>query len=151
MSNQAFTSFPGDDCVDPTIQSIGSRAALKARSNHGITRRQTIDLTPGYVTTDDFGSNGDDTPHSKIPFFVQPTYIAANASFPASVGPDQAVDVVFLDFIAPNVLAALASVGANYTRADVRSYLPTSFTSNQYLPEYAKIAWQANVPNCPVG
>ena len=46
---------------------------------------------------------------------------------------------------------ALKSVGGSYTSADVSYYLPETFTTNSYLPAYAKIAWQANVPNCPVG
>ena len=61
------------------------------------------------------------------------------------------VDLVFLDYIATDVLAALKSAGASYTAADVSYYLPKSFTTNSYLPAYAKIAWQAGVPNCPVG
>lgn len=38
------------------------------------------------------------------------------------------------------------------TSTSVQQYLPVSFTTNSYLPAYAKIApaWQANVPNCPI-
>lgn len=50
-----------------------------------------------------------------------------------------------------DVLPALQSLGAKYTIKDVSYYLPKTFTTNSYLPAYAKIAWQANVPNCPVG
>ncbi|KAI9873361.1 MAG: hypothetical protein M1830_000502 [Pleopsidium flavum] len=146
-----FTALTADGCVDPTIGSIASHDSLKARSNHGITRRQTSKITPGYVTQDDFGSDGDDTPHSKIPNFRQPQYIQANASFPADKTVPKSVDLVFLDYIAPDVLSALKGIGASYTTADVSYYLPESFTTNSYLPAYAKVAWQANVPNCPVG
>lgn len=146
-----FAPLTGDGCVDPTIGSVSSHASLKARSNHGVIRRQSSKLTPGYTTTDDFGSDGDDTPHSKIPYYSQPQYIQANASFPADKSTPKSVDLIFLDYIATNVLSALKSVGPSYTKADVSYYLPESFTTNSYLPAYAKLAWQANVPSCPVG
>ena len=64
----------------------------------------------------------------------------------------QTVDLIFLDFIGiPNVIPALNKVGANYTAADIQQYLPPAFDTNAYLPAYAKQAWQANVPNCPIG
>jgi len=63
------------------------------------------------------------------------------------------VDLIFLDFIAEDVVDALTAAGANYTEADVSYYLPETFTTNSYLPVYAKQApdWQRDVPNCPVG
>ncbi len=148
-----FPALTVDGCVDPTIGSIASHDSLKARSDHGITRRQTSKITPGYVTIDDFSSNGggDDTQHSKIPNYPQPQYIQANASFPADKSAPKSVDLIFLDYIAPDVLSALKGISAPYTTADVSYYLPQSFTTNSYLPAYAKVAWQANVPNCPVG
>jgi hypothetical protein len=33
----------------------------------------------------------------------------------------------------------------------VAYYVDKKFTTNSYLPAYAKVAWQKNVPNCPVG
>ena len=136
-----------DTCRDPPI----SHDHLAARSYAGgrLQRRQQA-VTPGYVTTDDFGTDGDDTVHSRIPSFPQPNYIQANASFPASGAP-AAVDVIFLDFIEPDVIAALGKAGVQRSNADASYYLPKSFTTNSYLPVYAKLAWQANVPNCPVG
>ena len=101
--------------------------------------------------TDDFGTDGDDTIHSKIADYPQPNDLQANASFPSDGSEPETVDLIFLDFIASYVIPALNSVGASYTTADVSYYLPKTFTTNSYLPAYAKIAWQANVPNCPVG
>lgn len=100
---------------------------------------------------DDFGTDGDDTIHSSIPFYSQPEYFQANASLPTDGSEPTAIDLIFLDFIAVDVLAALKSAGATYTTADVAYYLPKIFTTNSYLPAYAKLAWQANVPNCPIG
>jgi len=136
-SDNEFATFPRDSCVDPLIANIASHGPLQSRSNNGIIRRQTSKLTPGYVTTDDFGvGTGDDTIHSKIPNYPQPQYVQAN---------------IFLDYIAKDVLSALKSVGASYTTADVSYYLPRTFTTNSYLPAYAKIAWQANITHCPAG
>ena len=101
---------------------------------------------------DDFGTDGDDTPHLKIPNYPQPNDIQGKASFPADGSDPKTVDLVFLDFIAQGyVVPALQSLGAKYTVKDVQEYLPVTFTTNSYLPAYAKLAWQKGVPNCPVG
>ncbi|KAI9833214.1 MAG: hypothetical protein M1826_000127 [Phylliscum demangeonii] len=139
-----------DTCRDPPIRHrpLVARAPAAARvlAPGRVIRRQASPLTPGYVTTDDFGTDGDDTSHRAIPAFRQPEYLQANASLPAA-----AVDLIFLDYVAADVLAALATVGGTYTTLDVLQYLSRTFTTNSYLPAYAKIAWQQNVPNCPVG
>lgn len=118
-------------------------------------RRQSTTLTPGYTTSDDFGTDGDDTPHSKIPYYSYPNFFQSNGSLPASgnLSSDTTVDLIFLDYIADSVVAVLNGLGLNFTDSDVTYYLPETFTTNSYLPAYAKIAptWQANVPNCPVG
>lgn len=62
------------------------------------------------------------------------------------------VDLVFLNFVTEKfLLPALKSLGTKYTKKDVQNYLPTTFTTNDYLPEYAKLKWQAGLPNCTVG
>ena len=62
------------------------------------------------------------------------------------------MDLVFLDFIgADYVIPALNKAGGSYTEDDIQLYLPKEFDSNAYLPAYAQKAWQANVPNCPIG
>lgn len=165
-----FTSMTGEVCPEGMVEH--AHDSLKSRSEpmtRGRQRRQTANLTPGYVTkgtslriylvndilmicfADDFGIDGDDTIHSTIPFYPQPDYLQANASFPTSGAKPETVDLIFLDFIASGVVSALRSLGASYTVADTSYYLPETFTTNSYLPAYAKIAWQANVPNCPVG
>ena len=167
----SFTPMTGEVCPEGTAEH--AHDSLKPRSEpmtRGLHRRQTTATTPGYVTkgtsmwcfspnslvlilcvTDDFGTDGDDTIHSKIPFYPQPEYLQANASFPTDGSEPTTVDLIFLDFIVADVLAALKSVGAKEVASDVSYYLPKTFTTNSYLPAYAKIAWQANVPNCPVG
>lgn len=63
------------------------------------------------------------------------------------------VDLIFLDYIEDSVVTVVNGYGGNYSSSEVTYYLPDSFTTNSYLPEYAKMAaaWQANVPDCPVG
>ncbi|KAL9011806.1 MAG: hypothetical protein Q9173_003377, partial [Seirophora scorigena] len=121
--------IPSDACSAP------DNIALRPRSSSPLTdslrTRQLPALFPGYITTDDFGTDGDDTPHSAIPFYRQPNDIQANASFPASGGLPDVVDLVFLDFIAEDyVIPALNSVGGDYSTTDVENYLPEEFTTN---------------------
>lgn len=147
-----FDYFTGaDGCRDESglASSSHSQSDLKARSN---TRRQIPPATifPGYVTTDDFGSDGDDTAHSPIPHFSVPNDLQANASFPTDGSMPDTVDLIFLDFIGPNyVLPALQQLGANYSTNDISYYLPPTFTTNSYLPLYAKQTWSKGP--CTVG
>ncbi|EHK97682.1 hypothetical protein M7I_6567 [Glarea lozoyensis 74030] len=136
-------------CADPIMSQI-SGVTKREPIIQPITRRQTI-VTPGYVTKDDFGTDGDDTVHSKIPSYAQPNYVQGNGSFPTT-GTPATVDVVFLDYFATTVVKVLNAMGGSYTYAnDVSYYLDPSYTTQNYLPDYAKKYWQANVPNCPVG
>jgi len=88
---------PLDSCTDPDFGFLHSEHdhEEELKRNTGITRRQTV-VTPGYVTSDDFGTDGDDTPHSSIPFFEVPNYVGGNASFPddgSLLGDNDPVDV----------------------------------------------------------
>ncbi|KAI1981992.1 hypothetical protein LOZ53_000756 [Ophidiomyces ophidiicola] len=139
-------------CVNPPLpkyNAMQKKSELEQTPRHP--KPMTPKIYPGYITTDDFGTDGDDTPHSKIPYFEAPYNLQGNASFPANGSMPEKVDVVFTDYIASRaVLPALRQLGANYTTADVKPYLPPSFTSNDVLPQYARKAWQANIENCPV-
>ena len=153
-------NFPqkADNCVEEMTTSQHDTLSVKrhAHAHQDMTRglsRRSETLTPGYITSDDFGSDGDDTVHSAIPSYPQPNNIQANASFPTNGSTPEAVDLIFLDFIGSEyVIPALQKIApGKYTAGDISYYLPKSFTTNSYLPAYAKQAWQANVPNCPVG
>jgi hypothetical protein len=135
-------------CQDPpiTYDHLNRRSFASGK----LVRRQHI-VTPGYITTDDFGTDGDDTVHSEIPNFSIPNAIQGNASFPTDGSTPKTVDLVFYDFIQPTILTALNSVGGAFAKSDVQTYMPKNFTSNSVLPTYAKLAWQENVPSCPVG
>ncbi|KAF6804194.1 ser thr protein phosphatase [Colletotrichum musicola] len=140
-----------DSCIDPPV--TNDHFAKRSYVGGRVVRRQAV--TPGYTTTDDFGTDGDDTIHTEIPFYDYPNFFQANGSFPAdgALSDEDKVDLIFLDYVAASVVAVLRSLGANYTSEDVSYYLPKTFTTNSYLPEYAKnsAAWQADMPNCPVG
>jgi hypothetical protein len=136
-------------CADPLMSQI-SDVTKRETNSQRISRRQTI-VTPGYATKDDFGTDGDDTVHSKIPSYTQPNYVQGNGSFPTT-GTPATVDVVFLDYFATTVVKVLNAMGGSYTYAkDVSYYIDPNYTTQNYLPDYAKKYWQANVPNCPVG
>ncbi|PFH55572.1 hypothetical protein XA68_18029 [Ophiocordyceps unilateralis] len=129
----------GDHCTDPTLGYMD-----EMRGSRGIFRRQES-VTPGYVTTDDWGDDGDDTEHSKIPSFTIPNYWEARASFPVNGSEPDRVDVVFVDFIEKRVLDNL---GEGY-RNQVHCYIDCNFTSQDVLRRYTQWAWQANRDNCP--
>ncbi|WPH03211.1 secreted protein [Acrodontium crateriforme] len=142
-------SLPDQDaCVDPPVTEAGSP---NKRSLGRVVRNTKV--TPGYVTSDDFGTDGDDTIHTPIPYYAVPNDYSANASFPADGSMPTRVDFIFLDFIAKDVVNALNKFGTKYTLADVSYYLPLNYTTNTFVTEYAKVApdWQKDVPNCPVG
>ncbi|OIW33827.1 hypothetical protein CONLIGDRAFT_677571 [Coniochaeta ligniaria NRRL 30616] len=143
----ASTPVPRETCADPVVAALSE---IKARGlenePRGVSRRQVVDLDAGYTTTDDFGTDGDDTAHSKIPSYRIPNYFQGVANLPTT-GTPQVADIVFVDFIEPYVLAFL---GANFTSAMVTPYVSENFTSQDYLIPYAKAKWQANVPNCPI-
>jgi hypothetical protein len=138
-----------DGCYDTPYMLADAESRLYSRESESMTRRAAPALTPGYVTSDDFGTDGDDTPHSKIPNYDLPVYVQGNASFPAT-GEHTSVDLVFLDYVESDVLTALSSLGMNYTKSAVTQYLPKSFTTNSYLPLYAQQFWSKG-PVCAVG
>lgn len=142
-----------DICIDPPLMHSFEGMQKRRKPKGRLIRRQSTNPSPGYTTTDDFGTDGDDTIHSRIPYYSQPNDLQANASFPTDGSMPETVDLVFLDFIASYIIDALnqPDVGGDYTEDEVIYYMDKSFTTNSYLPAYAKIAWQANVPDCPVG
>ncbi|KFG82166.1 putative calcineurin-like phosphoesterase [Metarhizium anisopliae] len=139
----ASTRIPSDECTNPTLGHISRRDMREPR---GIVRRQDA-VVPGYTTEDDWGADGDDTQHSDIPSFSIPGYWEARASFPKDGSSPDKVDLIFFDFIQSHVLADL---GAGFTADMVHCYINCTFTSQDIMLPYAKLAWQENVDNCPI-
>ena len=93
-------------------------------------------LLPGYTTVDDAGSDGDDTPHLAIKFYRVPNCIESRIGFTSCTTEDDptaaiqdgcedpnTVDLVFLDFIQPYILAALKFLGSDYDVGDTKTYM----------------------------
>lgn len=75
-------------------------------------------LSKGYVTHDDFGSSGDDTPHKPVINFPIPNVVQ---SVELNSSDDESdVEVVFYAFIATNVESALEELG--YEQVTVSPY-----------------------------
>ncbi|EMD66531.1 hypothetical protein COCSADRAFT_84636 [Bipolaris sorokiniana ND90Pr] len=142
-----------DTCIDPPLTHNYEGRTRRSKQGGRLIRRQSTSPTPGYTTNDDFGTDGDDTVHLPIPNYPQPNDLQANASFPLDGSIPRIVDLIFLDFIADYIVDALnqPQVGGNFSLDQVEYYIDETFTTNSYLPAYAKAAWQKNVPNCPVG
>jgi hypothetical protein len=137
-----------DECDNPSPHN--ATGLLKTKTLFGRVL-ETDTSTPGYVTCDDLGSDGDDTPHSPIPEYAQPAHVQATAGFPSDGEPDK-VDMIFSDFLAGRIVTALNSYNpvTNYATDDARLYLPANFTTNSFIPRYASMAWQDNINNCKI-
>ncbi|KAF4338703.1 5^ nucleotidase [Fusarium beomiforme] len=100
------------------------------------------DLTTGYTTNDDIGTDGDDTVHEPIKFYEQPNCVQAEINMPKN-GDPETVDFVFLDFIQPWIIPALKFAGAgDYSDADVQRYIDGTFT--YHMAQWISKNWQGD-------
>ena len=107
-------------------------------------------LTPGYTTKDDAGTDGDDTLHAPITFFKVPNCVESRVGMPETfhVGDDgdedsQKVDLVYLQFIEPWMVLALRFLGAEYTAEDVKPYMEgKGFT--EMIREWVEENWEGD-------
>ena len=85
-------------------------------------------LIPGYTTTDDAGNDGDDTIHSPFVEYKIPLCFEARVNTTAQHVQEATeqvvdkVDLVFVSFIEPWLLAALTFLGGDYSSKDVFEY-----------------------------
>lgn len=85
-------------------------------------------LKKGYVTSDQFGCDGDDVLHNSIPFYQSPNVIQTYQELSSSNGATNKdkVDVVFYSFIKPYILEAINKLNTFddkiYTSSDVSFY-----------------------------
>jgi hypothetical protein len=75
---------------------------------------------PGYTTSDDAGTDGDDTVHSPIQFYNVPNCIQASVDFDSEE--PETVDLMYNAFIEKWVLLALDYLGARYGLEDTQAY-----------------------------
>lgn len=85
------------------------------------------ELTAGYTTKDDFGTEGDDTVHKAVPSYHVDNCVQSEINFPEEGEPD-AVDLVFIDFIQPWVIPALQMAGGDFDSDDVKLYMEGTMT-----------------------
>jgi hypothetical protein len=76
-----------DGCYDTPYMLADAESRLYSREVESKTRRAAPALTHGYVTSDEFGADGDDTPHPSVPNYDSPAYVGTNASLPATGQP----------------------------------------------------------------
>ncbi|KAG7444361.1 uncharacterized protein BT62DRAFT_1029301 [Guyanagaster necrorhizus] len=101
-------------------------------------RRDTNNLTLGYVTTDSCPGVGDDIIHTPLPFYSIPDFIA---SIPPDVSNDTLIDFVFVDFVVDQVVETLNIVQSDkeYVSGDVGTY--STLETSEVLGIYAQFAW----------
>ncbi|KAK0202998.1 Metallo-dependent phosphatase-like protein [Desarmillaria ectypa] len=101
-------------------------------------RRDTNNLTLGYVTTDSCPGVGDDIIHTPLPFYSIPDFVG---SIPPDVSKDTLIDFVFVDFVVDQVVETLNIVQSDkeYTSGDVETY--STLQTNEVLGIYAQFAW----------
>ncbi|KDE05657.1 hypothetical protein MVLG_04028 [Microbotryum lychnidis-dioicae p1A1 Lamole] len=94
----------------------------------------------GYVTQDACGGLGDDTLHRPVPSVWQPIFVATE--FPPSSAATDRIDVVFFDFIQPDILGALNTLQneRKYASSDVKLFVE-DLTANTLMQEYARREW----------
>lgn len=136
-------------------QGMATPKSRSSLSQVPLTDGEDPDLTPGYTTVDDAGSDGDDTLHLPIKFYRVPNCIGSRIRFPsadargdATDGPQdsenpEVVDLVYLDFLHSFVLSALQFLGTEYQEEDTEVYMKgvdmTSLISN-----WVKDNWNGN-------
>ena len=103
----------------PVVLGEGDYLEIESR------RSKKVKLSKGYVTYDDFGLDGDDTPHKAVVNFPIPNVIESR-QLDKRTGDDTSIDLVFYDFITPNILWALEQL--NYT-----VLASSEFYSSKYL------------------
>jgi len=97
----------------------------------------------GYVTQDSCAGLGDDVLHRPVPSEWQPTFVATELAGGEGEGEGKdAVDVVFFDFLIPDLVSAMNAVQSArvYSSGDVRVYLQ-DLKANNLVAEYAKRRW----------
>lgn len=105
-----------------------------------------IPQSPGYVTLDACDDLGDDTLHRPLPASWQPIFVSTQfpeARWRPAHEDEERLDVVFFDFIQPDILAALNYLQdeREYSMDDVRLYIETGLSANTLMQEYATREW----------
>ncbi|KAF8761636.1 ser thr protein phosphatase [Rhizoctonia solani] len=90
------------------------------------------DPSPGYVTKDECGGNGDDTDHAPIPVIPNPDYMSNDPVYP--IPPEVVVDLIIPKFLKPRLLKAINELGFNATEDKMHQY--GNVTSKEMFARY---------------
>ncbi|GAA6039301.1 hypothetical protein JCM8097_003252 [Rhodosporidiobolus ruineniae] len=134
------------------VEQNKAAAAADADADGGRWKLPRTRLTEGYVTLDACGGAdkeeqlGDDTAHKPYRTARQPVFVGTALPDPDGDDEEEKVDVVFFDFITPDILSALNVLGGKkgrrYGVGDVEQYIPSEeLTANTLMEAYAKRAW----------
>lgn len=128
-------SHPTDVVVEeiPTTHNEGGQVPLSLGP----------DLTPGYTTKDDAGSDGDDTLHAPISFYRVPNVIQSHIDPPSQTGDPETVDVVYIEFIEPWLLLAFNFLDLDYTIKDTAIYMEGENLTT-LLAKWVTANWKGN-------
>lgn len=125
------------------------------------TAQEDPPLTPGYTTTDDAGSDGDDTFHARIKFYRVPNCLESRIDFPPALSdsegsPSEAaftkddkhadpafVDIVYVDFIESYILLALKFLGTDFEEGDTDVYMEGRDMTG-LIAEWVKEHWKCD-------
>lgn len=140
----AHDIVPEDDSVSKSAVGSGN---LAGQVPLGVENHQKPHITPGYITLDDAGDDGDDTIHSPIPFYRVPNCIQAsipassNSSYEDDTTPE-IVDLVYIDFIEPHVAVAAKFAGLDVDfETNIEVYMPGMTLTNLIL-NWVKENWK---------
>ena len=98
--------------------------------------------TPGYLTKDDFGSDGDNTIHYDQGYYDTPHYVAANVSINGSLTDSTLVDVYVTSFFAAAAAKYLTGNTTNWI--NVTNSTGGGYSSFDTIPTYARLFWSKN-------
>lgn len=93
-------------------------------------------LTPGLTTSDDYGCDGDDTPHNTLDEFSIPNVVQSEEL--VSENPDSLVHFVFYSFLKPNVLEALNALAGGDSYQDFHCKRYGGDSTKKLLEEFIK-------------
>ena len=139
-NDQLYTSHDTNAHFQPTEQRPLGKPHTFSDSN----------LTPGYTTTDDGGSDGDDTIHAPITFYRVPNCLESRIDFPPATSVDSkdpaaaadpaSVDLIYVDFIESYILLALKFLGTDYEEKDTDIYM-AGWDMTRVIAEWVKGHW----------
>ncbi|KAK9460760.1 Metallo-dependent phosphatase-like protein [Lipomyces oligophaga] len=110
------------DTFDINVMDAYTASLVSSTSSDGLSKQDL--MTTGYVTIDDYGMDGDDTPHKPFPLYYLPNAIAAKDKFPVDGSNPEVIDVVFVEFLKPFIIQALYDLDKSIPKEawDVKVY-----------------------------